>query len=88
MTRPVLELKSFARVALPAGGSATVTFDVPVGQLGFHGRDVEFVVEPGSFEFLVGTSSADLVSAGTVTVVADASSVAAAKAFDGWVTVT
>jgi len=28
------------------------------------------------------------VSAGTVTVVADASSVAAAKAFDGWVTVT
>ncbi|MGB8351716.1 MAG: glycoside hydrolase family 3 C-terminal domain-containing protein, partial [Gaiella sp.] len=88
VTRPVLELKSFARVALPAGESATVAFEIPVGQLGFHGRDLEFVVEPGSFEFLVGTSSADLVSAGTVTVVADASSVAAAKAFDGWVTVT
>ena len=88
VTRPVLELKSFARVALPAGESATLAFEIPVGQLGFHGRDLEFVVEPGSFEFLVGTSSADLVSAGTVTVVADASSVAAAKAFDGWVTVT
>ena len=87
VTRPVLELKSFARVALPAGGSATVTFEVPVGQLGFHGRDLEFVVEPGSFEFLVGTSSAEVVSAGSVTVVADASSAAPAKAFDGWVTV-
>ena len=88
VTRPVLELKSFARVALPAGGSATVAFEIPVGQLGFHGRDLEFVVEPGSFEFLVGTSSADVVSAGSVTVVADASSAAPAKAFDGWVTVT
>ena len=88
VTRPVLELKSFARVALPSGGSATVTFHVPVGQLGFHGRDLEFVVEPGSFEFLVGTSSAEVVSAGSLTVVGDASSAAPAKAFDGWVTVT
>jgi beta-glucosidase len=87
VTRPVLELKAFARVALHAGGSATITFEIPVGQLGFHGRDVEFVVEPGSFEFLVGTSSAEVVSAGSVTVVADAASAAPAKAFDGWVTV-
>ena len=66
---------------------ASKDFEVPVGQLGFHGRDVEFVVEPGSFEFLVGTSSAEVVSAGCVTVVADAASAAPAKAFDGWVTV-
>ncbi|HEU5111892.1 MAG TPA: glycoside hydrolase family 3 N-terminal domain-containing protein, partial [Acidimicrobiia bacterium] len=39
VTRPVLELKGFARVGLPARGSARVSFEVPVGQLGFYNRD-------------------------------------------------
>ena len=87
VTRPVLELKSFVRVELAAGDSRRVTFDVPVGQLGFHGRDLDYVVEPGVVELLVGTSSADLVPAGSVTIVEDASVEPPAKAFDGWVTV-
>jgi beta-glucosidase len=87
VTRPVLELKSFARVELAAGDSRRVTFDVPVAQLGFHGRDLDYVVEPGVVELLVGTSSADLVPAGSVTIVEDASVEPPAKAFDGWVTV-
>ncbi len=87
VTRPVLELKSFLRVELAAGASRRVTFDVPVGQLGFHGRDLEYVVEPGLIEVFVGTSSADVVPAGSVTVVADPAGVPPEKAFDGWVTV-
>ncbi|HEX7524825.1 MAG TPA: glycoside hydrolase family 3 N-terminal domain-containing protein [Gaiellaceae bacterium] len=87
VTRPVLELKSFVRVELAAGDSRRVTFDVPVAQLGFHGRDLDYVVEPGVVELLVGTSSAELVRAGSVTIVADASVEPPAKAFDGWVTV-
>jgi beta-glucosidase len=47
-----------------------VTFDLPVAQLGFTGRDLEHVVEPGLVELFVGTSSADLVAAGSTTVVA------------------
>jgi beta-glucosidase len=87
VTRPVLELKGFVRVALPPAGSKRVTFDVPAGQLGFHGRDLEYVVEPGILEVFVGTSSAELVDAGSVTIVADTSVGPPAKAFDGWVTI-
>jgi len=83
VTRPVLELKGFARVGLPAGGSARVTFDLPVGQLGFYDRDLEYVVEPGSIEVLVGTSSADLDLAGSFTVVPDPDGLPVVKQFDG-----
>jgi beta-glucosidase len=70
VTRPVLELKAFARVELAPGESRRVTFDVPVARLGFTGRDLEHVVEPGLVELFVGASSADLVAAGSATVVA------------------
>jgi hypothetical protein len=67
--------------------SRRVTFDVPAGQLGFHGVDLEYVVEQGVIELFVGTSSANLTPAGSVTIVADDSSGPPEKAFDGWVTV-
>jgi beta-glucosidase len=85
VTRPVLELKGFVRVELEAGAARRVTFDVPVAQLGFHGRELGFVVEPGVVELFVGTSSAELMHAGSLTVVAGAAP--PAKAFDGWVTI-
>lgn len=80
VTRPVLELKSFARVAVDPGASRTVQFDIPIGQLGFYDRDLEYVVEPGEVEILVGTSAEELILAGTVTIRADGS---VEKAFDG-----
>ena len=87
VTRPVLELKGFVRVELGRAESRRVTFDVPVGQLGFHGRRLDYVIEPGVLELFVGTSSADLVPAGSVTVAADSASSPPEKVFDGWVTV-
>lgn len=71
ITRPVLELTSFARVGLDPGRSARVTFTTPVAQLGFTGHGLDYVVEPGRLDVFVGTSSAQLVAAGSVTVVAD-----------------
>ena len=88
VTRPVLELKSFARVAVPAGGSRQVTFHLPVGQLGFYDRDMTYVVEPGSIDVLVGTSSADLQVAGSFTVVPDPDGGPVVKEFDGSSAVT
>jgi beta-glucosidase len=84
LTRPVLELKGFVRVALEPGASASVRFELPVAQLGFYDADLRYVVEAGELELLVGTSSAELASAGTVTVV-DGGPVE--KAFDGSVSV-
>jgi beta-glucosidase len=68
ITRPVRELQGFARVALDPGASARVTVEVPVAALGFSGPDMSYVVEPGEVEFLVGSSSDDLTSVGTVVI--------------------
>ena len=88
LTRPVLELKGFARVGLQAGASGEVAFQLPVGQLGFYDRDLDYVVEPGSIEVLVGTSAADLLVAGSFTVVPDPDGRPVVKQFDGSSSVT
>lgn len=84
VTRPVLELKSFLRVALSPGESKTIRFDIPVRQVGFYDRALRYVVEAGETEVLVGMSSVDLVSAGNVTILADGP---LKKSFDGTRTV-
>jgi beta-glucosidase len=85
VTRPERELKGFLRLTLEPGETRHITFRVPVGQLGFYDRDLVYVVEPGEIEVFLGQSSADTVSAGSVTVVpAEAKPV---KAFHGSVAV-
>ena len=59
VTRPVKELKNFRKVALQPGERVTVTFEVPVQSLGFHGLDLRYKVEPGKFKVWVGPSSAE-----------------------------
>jgi beta-glucosidase len=88
VTRPVLELKSFARVELAPGESRTVTFRVPVAQLGFYDAGLSYVVEPGLIEILVGRSSIDLIEAGQVTVTDEPSVEGLPKAFDGSVSIS
>ena len=88
LTRPVLELKSFARVALEPGESKRVTFGIPVGQLGFHDRSLAYTVEPGVFELFVGVSSERLLDAGSVEVSPDASGAPPEAAFDGTVSIS
>jgi beta-glucosidase len=87
VTRPELELKGFRRVELGPGEAKTLTFRVPVGQLGFYDRTLAYVVEPGEIEVFVGRSSADVVAVGSVTVVADPAGAQPEKAFDGTVSV-
>jgi len=66
VTRPVLELKAFARLTLGPGESTLVRFDIPVGQLGFYDHGLDYVVEDGEIEVFVGRSASDITSAGTV----------------------
>jgi beta-glucosidase len=87
VTRPVLELKSFVRVSLAPGDCRRVEFELPVGQLGFYDRSLDYVVEPGIIEVFLGTSSAELILAGVFEVVADAAAVAVVKQFSGSVRV-
>ena len=68
VVRPVKELKAFGRAELPAGESARVIFTVPTDMLCFTGIEGRRIVEPGEFEFQVGTSSADIRLRATVNV--------------------
>ncbi|MGA1799108.1 glycoside hydrolase family 3 N-terminal domain-containing protein [Sphingomonas sp. 4RDLI-65] len=55
-TRPVRELKGFARVALAPGASKRVTLTLKREDLRFWG-DGDWVIEPGVFDLWVATSS-------------------------------
>ncbi len=66
VTRPVLELKGFARLHLEPGRTRSVRFELPTGLLGFHGRDLSYVVEPGRIEVFVGSSAAAPTPVGEV----------------------
>lgn len=57
VTRPVKELRGFKRVRLAPGETRTVTFTLPVNQLGYYDRQMQFGVEPGVVEVFVGRSS-------------------------------
>ncbi len=60
VTRPVKELKGFARLSLKVGEQRRVTFSLDMSQAAFHGRDMKFAVEPGEMEVMIGASSEDI----------------------------
>ena len=60
VARPQRQLIGFARVTLEAGESRTVRFTIHPSRLAFYDQSMRFVVEPGTFTFSVGASSADL----------------------------
>lgn len=71
LTRPVKELKGFRRVELVPGEKKTITFVLPVSSLGFYDASLNYVVEPGEFEVMIGSSSEDIRMTGSFTVHGD-----------------
>ena len=59
---PVKELKGFQRVTLQPGEMKTVTLPITPDRLAFWNIDMKYVVEPGEFQIMVGSNSADLKS--------------------------
>lgn len=57
VTRPVRELKGFARVSLKPGESEAVPFELTPKELGFVGEDMKWSAEPGRVEVFVATGS-------------------------------
>jgi beta-glucosidase len=57
VTRPVLELKGFQKVWLQPGETKTVSLEITPESLAFYDINMDYVVEPGDFEVMVGTSS-------------------------------
>ena len=54
---PMKQLKGFSKVTVPAYGSTLAEISVPVSELGLYDMNMRYVVEPGDFDFMIGTSS-------------------------------
>jgi beta-glucosidase len=59
VTRPIKELKAFRKVWLKPGETTTVALDIIPASLSFYDVNMKYVVEPGDFEIMIGTSSRD-----------------------------
>lgn len=59
VTRPLKELKDFRRIALKAGESQVVSFEITPDKLAFYDVDMNLIVEPGTFTIMMGSSSRD-----------------------------
>ena len=61
VVRPAEELRGFQRITLNAGETRTLTFTIPAAKLAYWDeRTHAFVVNPGTFDVLVGASSGDI----------------------------
>jgi len=57
VTRPVKELKGFKKIWLDPGQTQTVSFTITPALLSFYDKDMKWVIEPGDFTIMIGTSS-------------------------------
>lgn len=65
VTRPLRQLRGFARVTLDAGAAARISFGVPADLCSFTGADLTRIVEAGRIDVEIGASSADVRLAGS-----------------------
>lgn len=68
VAQPVRALKGFTRVHLEPGESRWVTFALGRNELRLLDRDMKWVVEPGVFRVMIGSSSRDIRLRGEFTV--------------------
>ncbi len=56
-TRPVKELKGYKRIHLKVDETKNVVFEITAESLAFYDIDMNYVVEPGTFKIMTGSSS-------------------------------
>lgn len=69
VARPVMELKGFQRTHLKTGESKTISFTITPETLSMLDINLKEVVEPGEFRVMVGSSSREIKSKTTLTVI-------------------
>jgi beta-glucosidase len=69
--RPAKELRGFKRISLNPGEKQNLTFTIPADKLAFYDEKTHgFIVEPGMFDIMIGSSSEDIKASGQFEVVA------------------
>ena len=66
--RPVMQLEGFTRIHLGPGEAVVVGFPIGPDQLKMLDKDGKWVVEPGAFRIMIGSSSKDIRLRGELTV--------------------
>lgn len=62
VSRPKKELKGFQRISLKAGESRVVKFEITEDLLGYYNNELQWVVDKGEFDLMVGPDSRHLQS--------------------------
>jgi beta-glucosidase len=60
ISRPVKELKGFQRIHLSAGESKDVTFQITPELLKYYNYNLEYILDPGTFDLMIGPNSSNL----------------------------
>ena len=60
ISRPVKELKDFARITLKPGETKTVEFTINADKLKFYNSELHYNCEPGDFDLMIGPNSRDV----------------------------
>ena len=60
ISRPVKELKDFARITLKPGEAKTVEFTITADKLKFYNSELKYDCEPGEFDLMIGPNSRDV----------------------------
>ena len=59
ITRPVKELKAYQRISLKPGESKEILFELNKSAFAYYDSEMNYIVEAGDFDILVGNSSRD-----------------------------
>ena len=59
-SKPVKELKGYEKISLDPGETKTVKLKLTPEDLSLYDRNMNFVVEPGIFKVMIGSSSQDI----------------------------
>ena len=60
VVRPIIELKDFQKIKLNSGETKTVKFIINKEKLSFYNANLQWIAEPGDFDIMIGSSSADI----------------------------
>ena len=68
ITTPVKVLKEFKKVEISPNELITINFSIPIDELGLWDQDMNYIVEPGEFEIMIGSTSEDIRLRKTITI--------------------
>ena len=68
VTTPVKVLKEFKKVEITPNQIVTINFSIPINEFGLWNEDMKYIVEPGEFEIMIGSSAEDIRLSKTITI--------------------